>query len=288
MILVLDACTISNLLHIVQDNSLIKLLDKSFENVFITKEVIAEFGSSKFVYLSYYDNSRETLNQLISDLHLSDYVSELDSIKYECIPFVRNFAIVSGQTLKESDGEFQSALLSLYLSRWGENDFMENSNRVLFATDDGRANTFFIELFLSNQIGTIIDSIDILCIFYLKGLITKKHLLKNVDAILGLYSSPLNELKQTISRIKERDIKGIFQSYLTNLLDMLYENQLESVFDTLHEGGYKKMYADFPKLKDLIRKLSVNGINGKAAYVKSRYDFISNNLLWDGHLGISK
>ena len=288
MILVLDACTISNLLHIVQDNSLIKLLNKSFDKVFITREVISEVNNNKFVYLPYYDNSREIIDQLIADLKLNDYVSEFDNDKYQCIPFIRNFAINMGAPFKEEAGEFQSALLSLYLSRWGNDCFMENSNKILFATDDDRANHLYRNLFSTNQIGFIIDSVDILSVFYLKGLITKKDLLKNVDAIIQLYWSPLNRLKQIIAnKSKIKELKGNIQSCLTSLMEMSLEYEIQKISDTLHEGGYKNLYTTFPKLKEAIKSLSSTTIERKAAYLKERYTLVSKSLLWDNHLGKS-
>lgn len=287
MIIVLDACTISNLLHIVQDGSLIKLLNKSFTKVCVTREVITEVNDNKFVYLPYYDNSRETINQVIADLKLNDYISELDKDKHECAPFIRRFAINMGATIKEDAGEFQSALLSLYLSRWGENCFMENNNRILFATDDYRANQLYKNLFSTNQIGVIIDSVDILSIFYLKGLLTKKKLLKNIDALIQLYWSPLNRLRQTISKIKVKEVKGNAQSCLTNLMDMSLDYQIEKVFDTLHDGGYRSLYNTFPKLKEAVKNLADIGIERKTAYLRERYKIVSNSLLWDNHLGKS-
>jgi hypothetical protein len=284
MILVLDACTISNLLHIVQDDSLIKLLNRAFSKVYITKEVIKEVDNNKFMYLPYYNNSRETINQLISDLKLNAYISDCDKDKYECTPFIKKFAIAINESFKDDEGEFQSALLSLYLSRWGDISFMENNNKILFATDDDKANRLYIKLFSTNQIGHIIDSVDLLSIFYLKGLITKKDLIKNVDAIIQLYWFPLNRLKQVIVNMKNKDLKGNTQSYLTSLMEFCIDYQIEKIFDTLHDNGYKKIYSSIPQLKEAIKNLNeANGVR-KVAYLKERHKIVSNNLIWDKHL----
>jgi hypothetical protein len=284
MILVLDACTISNLLHIVQDDSLIKLLNRAFSKVYITKEVIKEVDNNKFMYLPYYNNSRETINQLISDLKLNAYISDCDKDKYECTPFIKKFAIAINESFKDDEGELQSALLSLYLSRWGDISFMENNNKILFATDDDKANRLYIKLFSTNQIGHIIDSVDLLSIFYLKGLITKKDLIKNVDAIIQLYWFPLNRLKQVIVNMKNKDLKGNTQSYLTSLMEFCIDYQIEKIFDTLHDNGYKKIYSSIPQLKEAIKNLNeANGVR-KVAYLKERHKIVSNNLIWDKHL----
>lgn len=284
MFLVLDACTISNLIHIVQDDSLFRLLKKSFSCIYITTEVIAEVEKNKFANLSYYDNSRESVNQLITDIRLNDYISNLDKDKYDCVSFLRKFARFENRQLKEQDGEFYCALLALYLSRWGIENLMEYNNKILFATDDSRAEQLYLKLFSTNQIGSIIDSIDLLSIFYLKGFFSKKELLNKINSIIEIYWSQLHDTKSLISEIKETRLSTRHQLCLTSLMEMVLNYEFDKISDSFHENGFKNLYQDFPKLKVLLKELVETRSERKLSYLRGRHKELSNDQLWSGHL----
>jgi hypothetical protein len=280
MILVLDACTISNLLNAYQNDSLIRQLHKCFSEIYIAKEVISEVEANKFAYLHLYE-SRQEIRELISQVKLSEYISSLDTDKHECLSFTRRFASKKGLQFNESDGEFQSSLLSLYLSRWGKDEVFENNNKILLATDDARAELQYQKLFSSNQIGAIIDSVDLIVIFHIRGLLTKPQLLSYVDSIRNLYNSGLNELRKELVTVKKRESgSSKNQLLLSNLIELLSDNKLTDLQQTVSEGEYKKIYKHHGKLKENIKNVSRFNMEKKLRYLNERRSEIIDDLIW--------
>ena len=168
MILVLDACSISNMINVFQDDSLLIEIRKCFKEVYITPEVIQEVINNKADYIEFYKNRWIEMNELYHRLDFNNYVYKDDHGKKDCVHFITKFADLKSLPFKKTSGEYYSSLLSLYISRLGLTEFAENANKILFVTDDAKAEKSYKALFSTNQIGNIIDSVDILLILYLR------------------------------------------------------------------------------------------------------------------------
>ena len=280
MILILDACTILNLVNVYQDDRLLKLLRNCFKEIYIASEVIAEVDDNKSAYSHLYE-SPDTLKQLFTELKLREYLSDLDKDKIECFKFAKNFAKIKHLEFREADGEFHSTLLSLYLSRWGKTSFVENNNKILFATDDEGAKELYQNMFYTNQIGAIIDSIDIVCILYLKSLLSKALALSCIEGIIALYNSELDSVIKEIEIVRKKESNSAKnQINLTTLMEYVRAIQVAEVERISLTNNYKKLYDDHPALKSSVKNFTKNTLGPKFQYLKIRHDEIRNDLLW--------
>jgi hypothetical protein len=279
MILVLDACTVSYLYNVFQDDSLIKLLKKCFLEVYICSEVITEVNDNKFSYLTLYE-SKEQVIQLLSDINLNQFLSEHDKSKSECKPLIRKFSAAKGLVLRELDGEFHCALLSLYLSRWGEDKLYENLNAILFATDDYGATKLYSQLVATNQIGIIIDSIDIVVILHLKELLTKATLIRYIEGLINLNNRDIKVLKSKIEVAKELE-KGNtkHQLALSTLMEYLINAEMQSLKDCLYHNSFKSLLKKYENIKTAIKELETE--TPRFDYLKERRAEIIEDLVWN-------
>jgi hypothetical protein len=280
MILVLDACTISNLIHAFQDTSLIKDLYKCFSEIYIPREVIKEVHSNENAYLTLYNNNWDKLRQLYSDIKLREFIHELDSSKTDCADFFSNFSDKKKLQYK-INGEYYSSLLSLFISRLGNSNFNENTNKILFATDDAKAEKLYKELFSSNQIGIIVDSIDIITMFYLKGLLTKTRTIQFIESLIGIYNILIRDLRNEILKLKRNKNTSIrIQLLLTSYLEKIDAYDINEINNILENALYKKIFTTYPKIKDLTKLLIQNQTSKKIQRLKIRRDELINGLIW--------
>jgi hypothetical protein len=281
MILVLDACSISNLINVFQDTSLLAEIRKCFKRVYITREVIKEVNDNKHAYLELYKNRWNDIDELYDKLCLSDNIHEDDADKSQCISFLTKFSHAKKLDFKTGDGEYYSSLLALYISRWGIADFAENTNKVMFVTDDARAEVAYNTLFATNQIGSIIDSIDILVILYLKSKITKKRVLQYIEGLFGLYNKELNQLRFILNGIDIKEKNNLKQRLITeNLRQLLYDGNIPGLLNSLGEARFREYFSDHKKVKEVINKLSPITYQKKIPSLKERKNEVMNDLIW--------
>lgn len=152
---VLDACTIINLLRIDEDEFLFRLLCSlrlyvaDLVNQEIMKNIFHnELSEEQRTYIS------GVLPQLQSKWNSFNQTMDLiDTDFYE-----KNIKKFTRHT-KKINGELQSSILSLCLSR-------KYHSRVFFYTDDFPAKEQFKNFFEFQQIGSIGDSVDLLIFLY--------------------------------------------------------------------------------------------------------------------------
>lgn len=281
MILVLDACSISNLINVFQDNSLLIEIRKCFKEIYITPEVIKEVNDNKKDYVDFFKDRWDEMEELYSKLSLKDYIHKEDKEKKDCISFLTKFSTAKKVAFNNSDGEYHSSLLSLYVSRLGNVDFAENTNKILFVTDDARAEDAYYALFTTNQVGSIIDSIDIVLILYLKGKILKSRLIQYIEGLFTLYNKELNNLKFILTGIDLKEkANSKYRQNTEFLRQLLYDGNIPELKNILGSPGFKKYFSDNKKVKSAIEKLSLSTYKNKIPSLQSRKYDVQNNLIW--------
>lgn len=280
MILVLDACTISNLIHAFQDTSLIKELRKCFSEIYISQEVLKEVQDNKKQYLSHYKNNWDILEQLYIDIRLYDYLHVKDKNKVECEELVRAFILSRGAIYK-LNGEYYSSLLALYVSRDGITELNQNIRTILLATDDLKAEATYQDLFKSNQIGSIINSIDIITILYLKDCITRSRAIQYIDSVYMLYSSTLNQLRIEIQDIKKNvRLDSQSQIVFSMLLELINDGKNDKIEDYTSIPKHKKIIDKHKKIKEYLREIPNNYDSNVLSRLKERRKDFKTGLIW--------
>lgn len=272
MIAVLDACTIFNLFNLSNDDKYLNYTVSIFDKVQIVPIVIDEVNRNKSVAL-FSDNS-EDFNEFVLKT-----INKL--VNREILDFEKKHTLKSLNQRKggKEDGEFVSTCCALHISRIVEKEFAENVLNTHFITDDYPAKLEFQDFFDVNQIGKIIDTLDLLTIFYLKGYITKNALLKAFNSLISIYNRKLNNLSGMLKELKKLDTKKSNQLILTEII-----NRLE-VFSANSESRIMG-YIESPEFKAYLRKQKFpiklfselfNSKNDeKIKYIKRRIEQLEN------------
>lgn len=224
---ILDACSVINLIHIDEDDFLLKKLEnldvKIHERVFseINKHVYKKLDlESKSKY-----SNKETIEEKrkVVDQRLSYYrgMQVLQSIIDN--DFGEKFAERLQKLIDyaKDNGELHSTSLALYLSR-------TEDKKVYFYTDDYPANEEFTPFYNFQQIGHIKDSVDLLVLlFWLNETFT------------------LHELKQVLNRLRSEYATDI-ASLEKSLKD--YSSNLDASFVRANSDIRKKLHEFIDKL----------------------------------------
>lgn len=156
-VIVLDACTIINLLRIDDDNHfLFELLLKiaAQDSLFISEKVLEETRNNKFCNVLS-DEKKKQINQVLPQLQRfkkeNKYIQGYEDIASFVIEYV-NYE-------KRYNGELSSAILCVLLS-------METPKHIAFVTDDYPAKDAFQGLFSFLHFGHIEDTVDFLIYLY--------------------------------------------------------------------------------------------------------------------------
>ena len=253
MILVMDACTIINLLQSVLDEKYFSYIEKLFQ-IYITQIVFKEIEKNKHKNISQKDwEIKKEIDRIIYS-QVRKYIYDGEDFN-ECHKVLKN----ATNYLKVRDGEFDSTALSLYLSRQGKEEFCEHLLKIYFVTDDSKAVEDFRYFFKINQIGQIIDSIDIITLLYLKESIpiTKKDLLDYCVSLKASYNKTIRFLIEKIEKIeKHYDNDPIEQLILTELIGFFASNNASEKFEEIKR---KKVFNKFKrkdkKFRELIKEI---------------------------------
>lgn len=187
---ILDACTIINLLHIDEDEFLLKKLsslefkickkvyDETRKNAFKKFDRITPYPTDKRKLIEQKLNYfRERIHNDESYIDLSGTV--LKHIKYD-----------------KPNGEYFSILLSYYLNTF-------EKCHILFFTDDSPAKEYFNPHFGHNKIGYIEDSVDLLILLYRHNQeFTKSDLKKFLSNLYSEYAVEIVKLEKEINGIE--------------------------------------------------------------------------------------
>lgn len=156
-VIVLDACTIINLLRIDDDNHfLFELLLKiaAQDSLFISEEVLEETRNNKFCNVLS-DEKKKQINQVLPQLQRFKKENKYIQGYEDIVSFVKEYVNYE----KRYNGELSSAILCVLLS-------METPKHIAFLTDDYPAKDAFQGLFSFLHFGQIEDTVDFLFFLY--------------------------------------------------------------------------------------------------------------------------
>ena len=238
---VLDACSIINLIHIDEDDFLLKKLKNV--DYYLCQKVFKEVNSNVFNKLNKIRKGRELKGQEVKarkeeidkTLSLFRRNQMLDNeIKHELGDDIFDQVKKLTGYYKEN-GEFSSAVLALFLSRCkplkhNSNDFVPT--KLYFYTDDYPAKNEFDSFYRYQQIGYIEDSADLLVLLYrLDYDFTLKQLDKVLSSLFAEYAREVTLLEK-----KLRDIKNNLPVNLSR--DKFCVKNLDLLIDRLHKFDF--------------------------------------------------
>ena len=202
---VLDACTIINLLRIddVVTGNLYKCL-KSLKPHVAGK--VCEEARANALRNSIDEDHKEYIRNQLTRLH-TDFVIHSDDEIIKAFEEGNINKVIAFSEYKKSgyNGELYSTLMSLILSR-------SNESKVVFYTDDYPAKEQFSKLFEFQQIGWIDDSVCLLTtLYWMKSDFTKVKFRKALRDLRAEYTGQMNSfitvVKEEKANLNRRDAK---------------------------------------------------------------------------------
>ena len=233
--IVIDACTIINLLRIDDDDNFLYRHLASLD-VHIASTVYEEI--KKNIFRNAIDGTVEKrINALLPSLLVNLKLHNDAEIKKDVEDeYFKKICSFSGHT-KKFNGELISSVLALTLSRTEE-------SKVCFFTDDFPAKKEFNQFFKIQQIGFIEDSIDLLLTL---------HWLKKDFTLIKL-KNILYDLKYEYNRTQQLfvnkmiEVKPIFKS--NSQIRKSIENLENSFYNQRDVNEYKKCIIELEKIND--------------------------------------
>lgn len=235
--IVLDTCTILNLLRIDEDDE------------FLYKKLTGlNINICKTVYDEIFRNVRE---KTFSDAqikyisshtpHLGIYVKECEKNEQEYKDSIRQFC-----KYNKENGEFYSTLISLYICR------KENCH-LFFYTDDYPAKCTFDSYFNYQQIGAIGDTVDLLVFLYWSNPdFQQKKLEKYLQSLLSEFATPFTKFKNQFKAKKNSWINNDIKN--KKLKENL--NLIESGLDCLDSEKIEKGITYFKNNAKLYKEIN--------------------------------
>lgn len=190
---VLDTCTIINLLRIDEDDEfLFKNLRKLNLNISDCVYNEAQRNVNKKPL------TKEQKDYIVQQLpSLAKISNPDDKIKNDYFDELKKFC-----NCTKENGELHSTLLSLHICR-------NEGTRLFFYTDDFPAKRQFSPYFSYQQIGTIGDSVDLLLfLFWLISDFNEKRLKRYLQNLYSEYVTPLKKFSSKITINKDSWIKS--------------------------------------------------------------------------------
>lgn len=255
--IVIDACTLINLLRIDEDDNFLYKQLASLDT-HIAETVYNEFKTNLFKNaLDYGDQER--LNAILS-LPDFEYHKDEDIKRNLGNDWVEKIISYVGHS-KKLNGELYSSLLSLGLSR-------EKEVKICFYTDDFPAKEEFTYFFSIQQIGSIEDSVDLLLMLYwarAEEYFSIQRLKRNLFDLKSEYNKVIVSFIKKISDIKSRyGQKQSIRKKLECIENAFYSNNMDEFYmhvDEIRKTGDKDIkkclseFPSFPKQPILARKV---------------------------------
>lgn len=213
IVCILDACSIINLIHIDEDDYLIKRLNNNIE-YYLCQKVFREVNKNVYnrinnlskerrIKKNELNNKRDEINKILNvfrrnQKHDSEMKHELGDGFFDEVQELTNYS--------KKNGEFYSTALALYLSRFkliknSQSDFV--STKVFFHTDDYPAKNDFKSFFLYQQIGYIEDTADLLLLlFRLDDSFNKTQLDRFLSNLFSEYAPEVSSLEKRLRELK--------------------------------------------------------------------------------------
>lgn len=277
MIAFLDTCTILNLLQINYDDEYIIYLEKTFEEIKLTPIVFDELNKNKFINLVDVSN-KETLDRIIFE-KINIYVDHSDY--KEALEFTKN----CNNNHFKSNGESHSVSYAVSHSRLGRNELLENLLKTHFISDDSPAKKDFDYFYQINLIGKILDSIDLLTLFCLKGLIGKNKVIQYCQSLKQLYNKDVGILLALVKEYSQRyasEIDSKQKITITQLIETLTElkeDTADRLTDLLQNPNLKKILEKNKDWGNLLKNIIQSNFREKIPYINQRIEDLSK--VWE-------
>ncbi len=262
---VLDACTVINLLHIDEDEVLLKKLESV--DYFICDEVMREIQVNVFkkfdrqaadpVEQASRRAKKKEIEQALVRIRTRVHGNER-VVKEMGADFFDRVRDATGYA--KDNGEFRSAALSLCLSRCRPSELHPGGAvevKLFFHTDDSPARQEFGAFFRYQQIGSIEDSVDLLVLLHRLEGESFNH--KALDkALLDLQAEYMHEVNELIARLRSMNenlsrqerMDRAFKTQLSGTLSLLEKGQFQAVNEK--RATIAKMGSKFSKVVELI------------------------------------
>jgi hypothetical protein len=198
---ILDACSVINLIHIDEDDFILKRLKHL--NIFICEKVFKEIGGNVYSKIEKLKKSQEREGDIESkkkqiDITLSFFRSLQVSNEKILADFGDNFfdIISENSSYTKPNGEFYSTALAIYLAS-------TIPTKLFFHTDDCPAKEALGNFFSLQQIGLIEDTSDLLVLLYrLDESFDINQLDKLLSALFSEYAAEVSALEKRLLEVK--------------------------------------------------------------------------------------
>ncbi|GEM_PF-2847884 len=268
MIAYIDTCTVLNLLQINYDDEYIRYLEKAFDQIKLTPKVFEELNINKFENVID-DANKDVINNIL--FHRLQPFIDYDKDD-DALAFTKKY---NSHCFKEN-GESHSIGYAIKQSRFGESDLGENLLKTHFISDDAPAKTDFDDFYYINVLGQIINSIDLMTIFWLKQYISKSSVVKYCHTLKQLYCKEVSVLL-----IKLRDhssqyadnLNGKQKILITKLIDILSnlrQDTPERVNEILSDREFKLVLRKNKDWQSLFDKVVSSNFREKIPYIEKR------------------
>lgn len=229
--IVLDTCTILNLLRIDDDEFLYKKLIKLKINIC---QSVFEEANRNVKTKTFSDDQRQYISSRTPQLipFIIKCEEQFEKEYKACIQEFCNY--------KKENGEFYSTLISLYLCR-------QEHCRLCFYTDDYPAKRVFDSFFNYQQIGIIGDTIDLLVLLYWSNPdFNQQKLEKYLQNLLSEFATPFKKFQNQFMEKKHTWI-------LSHLKDKKLIENLNEIEDGLKKLDFEKITTGIAFFRDNIR-----------------------------------
>lgn len=252
---ILDACTIINLLRIDDEEEEFLYKHLTTLNLHIAGKVYTEVRAN-FNKNTLSENQAKYIDICLGKIYKdATYHSDDEIVKDLSNQVFNEIKTFSANSYYKDNGELYSTALGLVISR-------TENNQVLFYTDDKPATDYFMPYFKYQQIGTIMDTVDLLIYLYWSNPdFDKKRLNKYLQAIYSDINQPFKVMINDIQKIRDNFSNHEFRKKgLINAVDNLIRS-------------YQDL--DIKKMQDYTQEIKDNYNQSKVAKILSK----NNELL---------
>ncbi|CAM3936345.1 hypothetical protein [Arcobacter cloacae] len=279
MNLILDTCTINNLLqvdlsleedecslefdylHRIQKEFDIKIPPKIYEELKNTFSKNLTTGYEiKFIknYMSRY------ICNYVDKVDESDFESSLNFIK-----------ITHPKYEQEDNGELHLAAYALYLNRY-KNTLAFQS---YFVTDDDEAIDDFKDTFKINFLGDILTTIDLLLLMSVHGIISLSKVLSFALNLKRQYSQVYNKLINEIKSLQKKELLVQESALLTKIYNNIEDFNLEALEEDIKHKIFPNIKQKNKNIETFIREF-LNEDFKKVIILEKKIDEIKSKF-WD-------
>jgi len=277
MNLILDTCTINNLLQVdlsLEDNEYFleydyfQIIQKKF-NIKIPPKIYEELKNTFSKNLNT-GNERKFIQNYMSR-YICNYVDSVDEGDFESsLNFIK---VTHPKYVNEDNGELHLAAYALYLNRYQDTLAFQTH----FITDDDEAIDDFRDTFKINFLGNILTTIDLLLLMSVYGIISLPKVLDFALNLKRQYSQVYNKLINEIKSLQKKELSAQESALLTKI----YNNINDFEFAKLEEDRNHKVFTKIKKknknienfieefLNEDFKKVTI--LEKKISEIKSQY-----------------